>query len=126
MKSKNAFLTAVAAAAFTLTLAGCDADHDRMPGVGAEGRDPATAERGYAAGGEASDDEITRRVRQALASDAQARDVEVSTEDGVVTLRGPVPSEQQRAQIESMARSAGATRIDNELEIESDATGERG
>jgi osmotically-inducible protein OsmY len=43
-----------------------------------------------------------------------------------VTLRGPVPSEQQRAQIESMARSAGATRIDNELEIESDATGERG
>ena len=119
----NTILSVVAAAA--LTMAGCDASDDRMPGVGAD-RDPATAERGYAAGGAASDDEITQRVRQALSSDAQAREVEVSTEDGVVTLRGPVPSEQRRAQIESLARSAGATQIDNELEIDDDMTGGRG
>lgn len=122
MKTGNTILSAVAAAA--LTMAGCDASDDRMPGVGAD-RDPATAERGYAAGA-ASDDEITQRVRQALSSDAQAREVEVSTEDGVVTLRGPVPSEQRRAQIESLARSAGATQIDNELEIDDDMTGGRG
>lgn len=70
----------------------------------------------------ATDVEITRRVREALASggetSAHARNVEVDTANGTVTLRGTVTSEEERTQIESLARSAGASRIDNRLEID--------
>lgn len=143
MKFASTKQMALAAAALA-TVACSDADEsDRMPPVGAEGRSPATAERDYAADRETlrrdegtvqtgdrsdagMDREITQKVRNALASDsgmtAQARDVDVSTEDGTVTLRGTVASEQQKSQIESLARSAGATQVDNQLTIERDET----
>lgn len=156
MTFTNAKRLAVAAAAFA-TVA-CSDGHDssdRTPPVGAEGRDPATAERDYAPEREmppraadaerdpardqgtlapgdrsevASDRELTQKVRQALSSgsemSAQARNVEVTTEDGTVTLRGAVTSEQERTKIESLARSVGATQIDNELEIDRADTAE--
>jgi osmotically-inducible protein OsmY len=151
MTFKYAKRLGVAAAAFATVACSDGHDADRTPPVGAEGRDPATAERDYAAEREmspragdaeqdprgrdegmagrsdvASDRELTQRVRQALSAEsemsAQARTVEVTTEDGTVTLRGAVASEQERTKIESLARSAGATRIDNELEIDRDDT----
>lgn len=147
MKLANTTRMALAAAALA-TVACSDAnDSDRTPPVGAEGRNPTTVERDYAADREtlprdevrdpddgmlrpgdrsdaAMDREITQKVRDALSSDsgmaAQARDVDVSMENGTLTLRGTVASEQERTQIESLARGAGATRIDNQLTIERD------
>jgi len=69
---------------------------------------------------------LTQTIRQGITSDdsmsMQARNVKVITQNGVVTLRGPVETEQERATIESLAKDAGATRIDNQLEIDRDDT----
>jgi osmotically-inducible protein OsmY len=47
----------------------------------------------------------------------QARNVKVISQNGVVTLRGPVETEAEKANIETLARNAGATQIDNQLEV---------
>lgn len=78
----------------------------------------------------APDLDLTQKIRKGItSSDAmsvQARNVKVITQDGVVTLRGPVKTEQEKTTIESLAKSAGATRIDNQLEIDRDvAPGEK-
>ena len=69
---------------------------------------------------------LTQRIRQGITSEdgmsMQARNVKVITQDLVVTLRGPVKTEQEKATIELLAKNAGATRIDNQLEIDRDAT----
>lgn len=68
------------------------------------------------------DIDLTQKIRQGITSNddmsMQARNVKVISRDGVVTLRGPVKTEQEKASIESLARSAGATRIDNQIEID--------
>lgn len=68
------------------------------------------------------DIDLTRKIRQGITSNddmsMQARNVKVISQDGVVTLRGPVATEQEKASIESLARNAGATRIDNQIEID--------
>lgn len=68
--------------------------------------------------------DLTQRIRQGITSNddmsIQARNVKVISQDGVVTLRGPVETEQEKASIESLARNAGATRIDNQIEIDRD------
>ena len=72
----------------------------------------------------APDVDLTQMIRQGITSDdamsVQARNVKVITQDGVVTLRGPVETQAEKASIESLARTAGATRIDNQLEIDRD------
>lgn len=72
----------------------------------------------------ASDVEMTRKIRKAITSDDAmsmlARNVKIITQRGVVTLRGPVKTKGERATIESLAKSAGAVRIDNQLEIDGD------
>jgi osmotically-inducible protein OsmY len=73
----------------------------------------------------AQDVDLTQRIRSGITSidsmSVQARNVKVITQDGVVTLRGPVESEQEKATIEMLARNAGATRIDNQIEIDRDS-----
>ena len=69
-----------------------------------------------------ADVERTRQIRAAItANDAmsmQARNVKVITRDGVVTLRGPVSSAKEKADIDAIAHRAGAARVDNQLEID--------
>ncbi len=65
---------------------------------------------------------ITARVRQALTQDdtlsTNAQNVKVVTRDGVVTLRGPVESQQERTAVASKARQvAGVKRVDDQLEV---------
>ena len=71
-----------------------------------------------------SDIDLTQRIRQGITGNdemsMQARNVKVITRDGVVTLRGPVKTEQEKASIEALARNAGAARVDNQLEIDRD------
>ncbi len=70
------------------------------------------------------DIDLTQKIRQGITGNdemsMQARNVKVISQDGVVTLRGPVETEQERTSIEALARNAGATRIDNQLEIDRD------
>jgi hyperosmotically inducible periplasmic protein len=47
-----------------------------------------------------------------------AQNVKIITQDGKVTLRGPVDSDQEKQKIEDIARSvAGAGNVDSQLEV---------
>jgi len=65
---------------------------------------------------------ITAKIRQAVLDDkalsVNAENVKIITNSGIVTLRGPVRSEQEKSAIEAKAKQvAGVTRVDNQLEI---------
>jgi len=71
-----------------------------------------------------ADRTITQRVRQGVVGhdglSTTATNVKIITVDGVVTLRGPVKSAEERSTIESIAQRAdGVKRVDNQLEIAS-------
>ena len=65
---------------------------------------------------------ITTAIRRALmkeeALSMTAKNVKIITADGKVTLRGPVKTAEEKAQIDKLAKSAaGAAKVDNQLEI---------
>ena len=68
-----------------------------------------------------ADIKITADIRKMVVSDDSlsmtAKNVKIITVDGVVTLRGPVETQKEKAAIESHAKHAGAKKITNELEI---------
>jgi hyperosmotically inducible protein len=69
-----------------------------------------------------SDRTITQQIRQLVFKEddlsRDAKNVRIVTVDGVVTLRGPVQTEAERAEIDSVAkRIDGVKRVDNQLEI---------
>jgi osmotically-inducible protein OsmY len=66
---------------------------------------------------------ISAAIRKAVVDDnalsVNAHNVKIVTAGGVVTLRGPVKTEQEKTTIESKAKQvAGVTRVDNLLEVE--------
>lgn len=68
------------------------------------------------------DTEITRRIRQELVKDDKlstyGKNVKVITNDGRVTLKGPVHSESEKFRIVKKAqRIAGPSHVVNELEV---------
>jgi osmotically-inducible protein OsmY len=68
------------------------------------------------------DVDLTRRVRQAVESDSNlstdAKNVKIITVDGVVWLRGPVKSANEKAAIARAAyKIAGATNVHDQLQI---------
>jgi len=74
-------------------------------------------------GNSGSDRGITAQIRREIvANDAlstNAHNVKIITMDGVVTLRGPVKTTQEKAVVGAVAqRAAGVKRVDNQLEIE--------
>ena len=69
-----------------------------------------------------ADLETTARIRQMLVADSNlsidAKNVKIITSNGVVTLRGPVNDEHERAEIARMvAQEPGVATVDNQLEI---------
>jgi hyperosmotically inducible protein len=69
-----------------------------------------------------ADRTLTQRIRQAVVADdslsTTAHNIKIITINGVVTLRGPVNSTQEKATIDAKAQQiAGATKVDNQLEI---------
>lgn len=69
----------------------------------------------------AADRTITQQIRKAIMDDAHlstnAKNVKIITNNGVVVLRGPVATEQEREAIEVKAKGvAGVKRVENELE----------
>jgi hyperosmotically inducible periplasmic protein len=71
-----------------------------------------------------ADRTITQSIRQAITADdslsTTGKNVKIITTDGTVTLRGPVKSEKEKAEIEAKAKQvAGVKKVENQLEIAS-------
>jgi hyperosmotically inducible periplasmic protein len=69
-----------------------------------------------------ADVEITRQIRRAIVKDdslsTDAHNVKIITSGGVVTLRGPVASsEEKMAVAKKVEKINGVRRVDNQLEI---------
>ena len=68
------------------------------------------------------DIDITANIRKRVVDtkmSVNAQNVKIITQDGKVTLRGPVKSEEEKSQIEKMAHEvAGPANVDNQLEVE--------
>ena len=67
---------------------------------------------------------ISQDIRAAITADdslsTNGKNVKIITSDGTVTLRGPVKSEKEKADIEAKAKQiAGVKKVDNQLEIAS-------
>jgi osmotically-inducible protein OsmY len=68
------------------------------------------------------DIKITAEVRRAIVKDSSltmaAKNVKVITAGGIVTLRGPVASAEEKTKIEQLAAAAAnGAKVDNQLEI---------
>ena len=69
-----------------------------------------------------SDRDITRQIRQAIMKDKSlstyAHNVKIITQDGQVTLKGPVRSDDEKKTIEEKATEvAGENKVTSELEV---------
>jgi hyperosmotically inducible protein len=72
--------------------------------------------------GNPSDRELTRQIRRSITKDKSlstyAHNIKVISQNGTVTLKGPVRSEEEKKAIESKAAEvAGASNVKNELDI---------
>jgi len=69
-----------------------------------------------------ADRKLLAAVRRAVVDDKtlskSAHNVKIVTKDGVVTLRGPVTSEDEKTKVEKIAQQvAGVTNIENQLDV---------
>jgi hyperosmotically inducible periplasmic protein len=69
-----------------------------------------------------ADLKITQAIRQSLMKDSElsttAKNIKIITNDGQVTLRGPVKNAQEKAKIDQLAKSAaGGAKIDDQLDV---------
>ena len=74
-------------------------------------------------GGSEGDRTITAEIRKQITdSDAlsmNAKNVKIITQNGVVTLRGPVKTTQEKTTVAGIARkAAGVKRVDDQIEVE--------
>ncbi len=72
-----------------------------------------------------SDVRITQEIRKAVVADdalsVNAKNVKIITAQGVVTLRGPVKTTEEKASIGATALAVtGVSRVDNQIELASD------
>ena len=84
-------------------------------------RDDATKTPGDQGGSE-EDRTITQNIRKSIVDSdklsTNAQNVKIITNDGQVTLRGPVANENEKKEIEEKAKQiAGVKKVDNELEV---------
>lgn len=73
-------------------------------------------------GGSEADRSVTQHVRQGVMDrdslSTNAKNVKIITVDGVVTLRGPVESDKEKADIATIARGvSGVKSVNNQLEV---------
>ena len=74
-------------------------------------------------GGSEGDRTITAEIRKQItdndALSVNAKNVKIITQDGVVTLRGPVKNAQEKTTVAGIAhKAAGVKRVDDQLEVE--------
>jgi osmotically-inducible protein OsmY len=71
-----------------------------------------------------ADRELAKKIRKSIASDSSlssyAHNVKVIVRDGMVTLKGPVKSEDEKSAVGAKANDiAGADKVQNELTVKS-------
>jgi hyperosmotically inducible periplasmic protein len=76
------------------------------------------------------DREITREIRRSITNDkglsTYARNIKIITQDGNVTLRGPVRTEEEKRSVEAKANEVvGASHVKSEIEIAAKQTGKK-
>ena len=69
-----------------------------------------------------SDDEITSQIRRSITKDkgmsTYARNIKIITQNGNVTLRGPVRSDEEKRSVEAKANDvAGKDHVKSEIEV---------
>lgn len=69
-----------------------------------------------------NDRQLTQQIRRAIIKDknlsSDAHNVKIITQNGAVTLKGPVKSEEEKQAIESKATEvAGADKVNSELQV---------
>lgn len=68
-----------------------------------------------------ADVNLTAKIRQQVIDanlSVNAQNIKIMTQDGRVTLRGPVESAEEKSKIEALARaSAGENNVDSQLEV---------
>lgn len=68
-----------------------------------------------------SDLDVTAKIRSRVVSakmSTYAENVKIMTDNGMVTLRGPVSTQEEKSRIEEIARDvAGDAKVDNQLEV---------
>jgi osmotically-inducible protein OsmY len=69
-----------------------------------------------------NDRQLTAQIRRAIVKDKSlsttAHNVKIISQNGAVTLKGPVKSEEEKQTIESKATEiAGSGKVDNELQV---------
>jgi hyperosmotically inducible periplasmic protein len=120
---------------FAILIAGCSRDRDARQATNPAAVEPDNTGRNVRdRGGETktpgdqseseADRTITQNIRKALTADdslsTNAKNVKIITNDGTVTLRGPVKSEKEKSDIEAKAKQvAGVKQVDNQLEVAS-------
>ena len=68
-----------------------------------------------------NDIDITANIRKRVVDtkmSVNAQNVKIITQDGKVILRGPVKSEEEKAQIEKMAHEVAGANVDNQMEVQ--------
>jgi hyperosmotically inducible periplasmic protein len=120
----------------SFVMVGCSKEQDRADQTGSKSsssvaadntaknerdRNDATKTAGDQSENEA-DRKITQEVRKSIVDDdklsTSAHNVKIITDDGQVTLRGPVKTEAEKKAIESKAKQvAGVKNVENQLEI---------
>jgi hyperosmotically inducible periplasmic protein len=118
-----------------ILVAGCSRDRDARQATNIAAAEPDNTGRNVRdRGGETktpgdqseseADRTITQNIRKALTADdslsTNAKNVKIISNDGVVTLRGPVKNEKEKAEIEAKAKQvAGVKNVVNQLEVAS-------
>jgi len=109
-----------------LTVAACGTQKTTTPVQAdntARNADSPAAQTPLDQGENEADLQISANIRKAIVADdslsANAHNVKIITSGGVVTLRGPVKSQQEKAAVEAIAKTAGGvTQVDSFLEVE--------
>lgn len=130
MKSSMASLAALA---LLVCVGGVQADHHAGAAEGRDADDTGRNVRDRAGdtktpmdqGESKADRDLTASIRRSIVDDdalsTNAHNVKIVTQDGIVTLRGPVESESEKqAVVAKAARAPGVKRVENQLEVERD------
>lgn len=96
-----------------------DADNTKRNARDADGNTLTPMDQGESE----ADRTITQNIRKAVVDhdslSTNAKNVKIITQNGVVTLRGPVKSPEEKAAIAGVAqKTGGVKRVENQLEIE--------
>ena len=124
MLTRQRSLKLLAAILVGAALAGCDKGPESTPPTGAEVTPPPSSPRAADAtvGTKVEDATITARVKSKLIADddLKAREINVDTSNGTVTLRGNVATPEAKERATVLAREVqGVASVDNQLVVTS-------